>query len=180
MPVKELTKRQLERQDDVDNACFNLLTDLAGDKASKLEWDMEHISAVREAVQEVLVDKLHLMTEQEFYPYLEDKGKTPKHGKSELYAPVPSDEQGLDDLQTGAPQPAKVVITIDGGAVHDVLSTVPLKYLVVDHDIENYEEGELTTMKREAGEDYQVALEESEVAADLEGVEHYWKQIPAA
>jgi len=34
-----------------------------------VEWDMEHIGDVREVVQEVIVDRLHLMTEMQFYPY---------------------------------------------------------------------------------------------------------------
>ena len=67
---------QLDRQDIVDNACFALLNDLY-DKTNRLhyidsiEWDIELISKVREAVQEVLVNDLHLMTEMQFYPYVE-------------------------------------------------------------------------------------------------------------
>jgi hypothetical protein len=75
---ESLTDAQVERQDEVDNACHRLLNELAA--ASQVahhgndlvEWDIEHISAIREAVQEVLVDKLHLMTELEFYPYIEE------------------------------------------------------------------------------------------------------------
>ena len=67
MIAKELTKEQLKRQDEVDNACYAFLLELA--KGSDLRWDMEGISQVREAVQDVLVDKLHIMSEMEFYPY---------------------------------------------------------------------------------------------------------------
>ena len=67
-----LTGKQLRRQDSVDNLCNALLEDLAG---KEIDWDMEHISAVREAAQEVIVDKLHLMTEMEFYPFIELQGK---------------------------------------------------------------------------------------------------------
>jgi len=65
----ELTKEQEARQDEVDNACYAFLLELA--KASDLPWDMEDISEVREAVQSVLVEKRHIMSEMEFYPYLE-------------------------------------------------------------------------------------------------------------
>ena len=63
------SSEQSERQDWVDNACHGLLTELAGWK--EVEWNIEHISAIREAVQEIIVDELHLMTEMEFYPYIE-------------------------------------------------------------------------------------------------------------
>ncbi len=65
----ELTQDQQDRQDWVDNACYGLLTELGGGK--EIAWDMEHISTVREAVQNALVDKLHIMSEMEFYPYIE-------------------------------------------------------------------------------------------------------------
>jgi len=63
----ELTREQLDRQDKVDNACHNILEELAG---KELSWDIELSGIVRDAVQEVLVDRLHLMTEMEFYPYI--------------------------------------------------------------------------------------------------------------
>ena len=69
MPDKELTKAQQEQQDFVDNNVFGLLVGLTG---KELEWDVEHISAVREAVQEVICDRLKLMTEMEFYPYIDE------------------------------------------------------------------------------------------------------------
>lgn len=71
MPEKELTGAQTDRLDCVDNAIHALLNDLA--MGQEIEWDIELISIVREAVQEVIVDKLHLMTEMEFYPYIEDE-----------------------------------------------------------------------------------------------------------
>ncbi|MHB8084389.1 MAG: hypothetical protein ACYDHZ_00990 [Dehalococcoidia bacterium] len=72
-----LTDAQVERQDLVDNACHALLNGLVASSGvahhgrDLIAWDMEHIAAVREAVQEVVVDRLHLMTEMEFYPYIE-------------------------------------------------------------------------------------------------------------
>ena len=73
MAERELTQSQLDRQDEVDNACFNFILEMSGEKSAddggKVEWDMETIQVIREAVQEVIVDKLRLMTEMEFYPY---------------------------------------------------------------------------------------------------------------
>lgn len=77
MSEQGLTQAQLDRQDEVDAVCFNFILQLSGEQSTdaggKIEWDMETIQAVREAVQEVIVDKLHLMTEMEFYPYIENE-----------------------------------------------------------------------------------------------------------
>ena len=76
MKQNSLTNAQTERQDMVDNACHRFLNELAaasdpGNSGSDvIDWDMEYISAIREAAQEVIVDKLHLMTEMKFYPYI--------------------------------------------------------------------------------------------------------------
>jgi hypothetical protein len=69
----ELMKEQTDRQDIVDNACYGLICELA--KASDVRWDIEYISKVREAVQNVIVDQLHIMSEMEFYPYIEETEK---------------------------------------------------------------------------------------------------------
>jgi hypothetical protein len=65
------TGREEERQDTVDNAIYNLMIELAPWETDEddVEWDMEYIAEVREIIQNLLVDKLHLMTEYEFYPY---------------------------------------------------------------------------------------------------------------
>lgn len=67
---RELTKKEIGRQDFVDNAVFNLLRDIAPANA-EIEWDIETIAAVREAARMEIVNKKKLMTEQEFYPYIE-------------------------------------------------------------------------------------------------------------
>jgi hypothetical protein len=71
MPEKELTGAQADRQDCVDSAIHALLNDLA--IGQEIEWDMEFIGDVREVVQEIICDRLKLMTEMEFYPYIEDE-----------------------------------------------------------------------------------------------------------
>lgn len=66
----ELTEQQIERQDFVDNAIFDLISELIpSDK--KIEWDIEAIGAVRDAIQLQLVER-GFCTEQEFYPYIEE------------------------------------------------------------------------------------------------------------
>lgn len=73
MPEKELTDVQGGQQDFVDDEIMNLICRLANKQEGEIEWDMELISIVREAVQEVICDRLKLMTEMEFYPYIEDE-----------------------------------------------------------------------------------------------------------
>ena len=65
----ELTKQQIERQDFVDNAIFELINELIpSDK--EMEWDIEVIGEIRDVIQSQLV-KRGFCTEQEFYPYIE-------------------------------------------------------------------------------------------------------------
>lgn len=64
----ELTAQQIERQDFVDNAIFELINDLIpSDK--EMEWDIDVIGWIRDALQSQLVSK-NFCTEQEFYPYI--------------------------------------------------------------------------------------------------------------
>lgn len=69
----KLTSKQTERQDEVDNACYALLLNLSGKTEKELPWDIYYISKIRQAAQEVVVDNLDLMTEMEFYPYIEEE-----------------------------------------------------------------------------------------------------------
>lgn len=64
----ELTEQQIKRQDFVDNAIFGLINELLpSDK--EVEWDIEAIGEIRDAILSQLV-KRGLCMEQEFYPYL--------------------------------------------------------------------------------------------------------------
>ena len=65
-----MTKEQIERQDFVDNAVYDFINELIpSDK--EMEWDIEAIGEVRDAVQAILVGR-GFCTEQEFYPYIEE------------------------------------------------------------------------------------------------------------
>jgi hypothetical protein len=70
-PNGELSLREIERQDCVDNAIHNFIEDMIPNATDYLEWNIENIGIIRDALQEIIVDKLGLMTEQEFYPYIE-------------------------------------------------------------------------------------------------------------
>ncbi len=66
----ELTDQQIARQDFVDNAIYDLINELIpSDK--EMEWNIEVISEVRDAIQTMLVGRC-ICTEQEFYPYIEE------------------------------------------------------------------------------------------------------------
>lgn len=69
----ELSLREIERQDIVDNAIFCLIEDLIPETA-RFEWNIEYIAEVRDVLQNIIVDELKIMTELEFYPYIELDG----------------------------------------------------------------------------------------------------------
>ena len=65
----ELTdEQQIERQDFVDNRIFALLNELSPNGKS-LDWNIEAIGRVRDAVAQVFKENL-LFCEQDFYPYI--------------------------------------------------------------------------------------------------------------
>ena len=63
----QLTKKQIERQDYVDNQIFELIQKLLP-PSKKMDWDIEVIGIVRDAIQEQIVDKQKVMSEGQFYP----------------------------------------------------------------------------------------------------------------
>lgn len=66
----ELTDQQIARQDLVDNAIFDLINELIP-SYKEMEWDINVIGEVRDAIQAQLVEH-GFCTEQEFYPYIEE------------------------------------------------------------------------------------------------------------
>lgn len=66
---KKLTPEQIERQDTVDSACHDLLQLLAG---KNLDWNVAHIGDVIEVCQDIICTELGVMTEMEFYPFIEN------------------------------------------------------------------------------------------------------------
>lgn len=66
----ELTYKQIERQDYVDNVIYEMLIDLIPNKKS-INWDIDAIGRVRDVVSQVFAEK-KLCNEQEFYPYIEE------------------------------------------------------------------------------------------------------------
>jgi len=65
--MSKLTKRQIERQDFVDNQIFELIQSLLP-PSKKIDWDIEMIGNVRDSIQTELVDERKLMSEARFYP----------------------------------------------------------------------------------------------------------------
>jgi hypothetical protein len=64
----ELTQRETERLDYVHNAIHTLICDLAG---QEVEWDAEVIGDISDVVEEFVCDRLHIMPDHEFAPYIE-------------------------------------------------------------------------------------------------------------
>jgi len=70
MEYIELTKKQIERQDFVDGAIFELLQDL-NPTEQKFDWDIEMIGDIRDIILYFIKKKTNC-SEQEFYPYIEE------------------------------------------------------------------------------------------------------------
>ena len=66
----ELTSEQLERQDFVDTAIYDLLNEVTPSE-HQIPWDIELIGDIRDLIQEKLVER-GICTEQEFYPFLKN------------------------------------------------------------------------------------------------------------
>ncbi len=64
----ELTKKQIERQDFVDNSIFELFQTLNPTERC-FDWDIEMIGDIRDTIQYYIVKKTNCK-EQEFYPYI--------------------------------------------------------------------------------------------------------------
>jgi hypothetical protein len=66
----ELTKKQIERQDFVDNSIFELLQSL-NPTDKEFDWDIEIVGNIRDTVQYHIQQKTNC-SKQEFYPYIEE------------------------------------------------------------------------------------------------------------
>ena len=69
--MEELTNRQIERQDFVDNAVFRLIQDI-NPAQKELSWDIEMIGEIRDNIRQWLVEKLGICDEMSFYPYIRE------------------------------------------------------------------------------------------------------------
>ncbi|KKR07319.1 MAG: hypothetical protein UT33_C0003G0006 [Candidatus Peregrinibacteria bacterium GW2011_GWC2_39_14] len=67
-PMAQLTKKQIKRQDFVDNEIFELIQRLM--PSVKIKWDIEMIGNIRDSMRIQIVDKQKLTSETKFYPYL--------------------------------------------------------------------------------------------------------------
>jgi hypothetical protein len=65
--MKQLTKKQIERQDFVDNQIFELIQKLLP-PAKQTEWNIEEIGEVRDTIQRQIVDNQKATSETKFYP----------------------------------------------------------------------------------------------------------------
>jgi len=67
--MRTLTKQEIERQDFVDNKIFELIQEILPE-SKKIDWDIEIIAAVRDAMRMQVVEEKKILSEQKFYPYI--------------------------------------------------------------------------------------------------------------
>lgn len=70
--MEALTKRQLERQDKVDNAVFDLINALNPTR-KKIGWNIEFIAYVRDSIEGLFVKRMEICDKQKFYPSIKIK-----------------------------------------------------------------------------------------------------------
>lgn len=124
MSEQELTQDQFDRQDEVDNSIHTLIEELSSKDYESIEkvaieWDIDIISTVREALQEVIVNRLKLMTGMEFYPYIEFESESGA-------APAPQH---------------KIFVVVNKGVVEKVYGPKGSDYVIIDEDTQD-EDGE--------------------------------------
>jgi len=69
--MKELTDKQIDRQDFVDNAISQLVQTVNPTDRS-IGWNIEMIGEIRDVIREWIVERMKMTDEQNFYPYLDD------------------------------------------------------------------------------------------------------------
>ena len=69
--MPELTDAQLRRQDYVNGLIFETIINMHP-AAGGIEWNIEMIGEVRDRIRYWLVDRLDLIDEMRFYPYIEE------------------------------------------------------------------------------------------------------------
>jgi hypothetical protein len=65
--MQNFSDEQLKRQDFVDNEIYDLVKRLIP-ASIEIEWNIEMIGDIRDAIQHWLVDKYKIVDELEFYP----------------------------------------------------------------------------------------------------------------
>ena len=84
--MKTLTRKELDRQDFVDNEIFELIQRLLpADK--KLKWDIEIIGSVRDAMQDQIINK-QAVSKKQFYPYKRINTDNVQHQMSNINRPT--------------------------------------------------------------------------------------------
>lgn len=66
--MDKLTKKQIDRQDFVDNQIFEILQKILP-PSKQIDWDIEMIGEIRDAIQKQLVQK-QIISEKQFYSYV--------------------------------------------------------------------------------------------------------------
>ena len=67
--MTQLTKRQIDRQDFVDNQIFELINVLVP-PSKRIQWDIELIENIRESFYKEIKKKIKNTKEKQFYPFI--------------------------------------------------------------------------------------------------------------
>jgi hypothetical protein len=67
-----LTNKQINRQDFVDNAVFDMIK-LLNPSRNKMKWNIEFIAYVRDSMEALFVKRMWICDKQKFYPSIKIK-----------------------------------------------------------------------------------------------------------
>jgi len=157
----ELTNKEMERLDFVDNTIHQMICELAG---REIEWDTEAIGDISDIVEELVCDKLKIMPDYEFAPYIEESAPDSRDG--DFAAAAESVNKSV-----------RVLILLDGGLVQDVMTDKPgIEVAVLDADIEGADE-EFDEIVDVTGDGYALrgTLQAHDVAIAPEAIESAWR-----
>ena len=68
---KRLTQKQIDRQDYVDNAIYEMLLKVNPTRR-KIKWNIETIGMIRDIIKYSYVKRLRITDEMTFYPYIDE------------------------------------------------------------------------------------------------------------
>lgn len=66
--MKELSCKQIARQDFVDNSIYNLINEI-NPTDIPISWNIDFIGTIRDCIQQYYIDN-NICSQQEFYPYI--------------------------------------------------------------------------------------------------------------
>jgi hypothetical protein len=103
--MKDLTNKEIDRLDFVHNTIHSMLCALAG---REIEWDISVIAEISDLAEEHICDKLGLMSDREFAPYVEDEEPAHRRFRKETMITTEMKWRTVAEIKPGPDTPVLV------------------------------------------------------------------------